>query len=75
VAPALGRVHIKANPDNCRVLIDGVFVDYPPILDRPLAAGAHRVSFEWVEGARFEQVIEVMADRAVYVTGRKDLIP
>ena len=51
-APELGRINVRANPDNCQVFIDGIFVDYPPILDRPLAAGPHAVSFEWPDGGR-----------------------
>jgi hypothetical protein len=71
VAPDLGRVHIKANPDNCEVFIDGTFVDYPPILDKPIAAGAHTVSFKWADGSKTDYPIEVQAGAPAYVTGRK----
>ena len=71
-APALGRLNIRAQPDNCRVLIDGTFVDYPPILDKPVAAGRHQVAFEWPDGARREYAVEVTARAPAYVTGRKD---
>jgi hypothetical protein len=70
-APELGRVSIKANPDNCRVLIDGVFVDYPPILDKPIAAGAHTVSFQWPDGHRVDENAEVVPGRIQYVMGRR----
>jgi eukaryotic-like serine/threonine-protein kinase len=69
-APGLGRINIKAQPDNCEVHIDGIFVDYPPILDRPIAAGSHRVLFKWPGAERSEELVEVVADRAVYVTGQ-----
>ncbi len=68
--PGLGRINIKAQPDNCEVHIDGTFVDYPPVLDRPIAAGTHRVLFKWPGAERSEELVEVVADRAVYVTGR-----
>jgi serine/threonine-protein kinase len=71
-APALGRLNIRAQPDNCRVLIDGTFVDYPPILDKPVATGRHNVSFEWPDGARREYPVEVTERAPAYVTGRKD---
>jgi serine/threonine protein kinase len=71
-APALGRLNIRAQPDNCRVLIDGTFVDYPPILDKPVAAGRHQVAFEWPDGKRREYAVEVTTRAPAYVTGRKD---
>jgi hypothetical protein len=71
-APGLGRLSIRANPDNCQVLVDGVFVDYPPILDKAIAAGAHTVAFKWPDGSRAEQTAQVAAGRVAYVMGRKD---
>jgi hypothetical protein len=71
-APALGRLNIRAQPDNCRVFIDGAFVDYPPILDKQVAAGPHRVAFEWPDGARREHTVEVTTRAPAYVTGRKE---
>lgn len=71
-APELGKLSIRANPDNCQVLIDGVFVDYPPILDKAIAAGAHTVAFKWPDGTRAEHTAQVSAGRIEYVMGRKD---
>ena len=42
-APALGKLNVRASPDNCEVFVDGAFVDYPPILDRPAVVGADAV--------------------------------
>lgn len=70
-APALGKLNIRAQPDNCRVLIDGQFVDYPPILEKPVAAGRHTVAFEWPDGVRREHPVEVTVRAPAYVTGRK----
>jgi serine/threonine protein kinase len=72
VAPALGKLNIRAQPDNCRVLIDGSFVDYPPILEKPVAVGRHAVAFEWPDGARREQAVDVTDRAPAYVTGRKE---
>ncbi len=71
-APQLGTLNVRANPDNCQVFIDGTFVDYPPILDRSLAAGSHRVRFEWPDGLRREESVQVSAGSPAYVMGRKD---
>lgn len=71
-APALGKIHIKANPDNCEVFIDGVFVDYPPILDRAIAEGAHTVSFKWPDGLKRDEAIQVSKGQPSFVTGRRE---
>jgi hypothetical protein len=71
-APALGKINIRANPDNCQVFIDGEFVEYPPILDRAIAAGEHRVAFKWPDGARREESVQVARGAPAYVMGRKD---
>jgi hypothetical protein len=70
--PALGRINVRALPDNCRVLVDGAFVDYPPILGRRIAAGPHTVGFEWPDGATHDEAVTVEAGASAFVTGRKD---
>lgn len=71
-APGLGKINIRAQPDNCQVFIDGTFVDYPPILDKQVAAGTHTVSFKWPDGPKVEESAEVTRGGAAYVTGRKE---
>ncbi len=71
-APPLGRISVRATPDNCEILIDGVFLDYPPILDRPVAAGSRTVAFKWPDGTRREEKVEIADGDLSYVTGRKD---
>ena len=46
--------------------------DYPPILDRQVAAGTHVVEFRWPDGARKEESVEVNKGALTYVTGRKE---
>jgi Protein kinase domain/PEGA domain len=70
-APALGKLNVRATPDNCEVFVGEAFVDYPPILDKPVAAGRHDVSFKWPDGARSQQTIEVKAGAPAFVIGRK----
>jgi hypothetical protein len=70
-APALGRLSIRANPDNCQVFIDGTFVDYPPILDKAVGAGPHEVSFKWPDGHETKEAVDVPPGRVAFVSGRK----
>ena len=58
-------------PDNCQVFVDGVFLDYPPILDRPIAAGRHVVGFRWPDGSQDQEVVEVEAGSPAFVVGQK----
>ena len=71
-APALGRLNVRASPDNCEVFVDGSFVDYPPILDRPAVVGRHTVAFRWPDGRRSEQPVEVLRGAPAFVFGRKE---
>jgi len=71
-APPLGKLNVRASPDNCQVFVDGTFVDYPPILDRPVAAGPRVVSFKWPDGAKTEETVEVPRSGSAFVTGRKE---
>jgi hypothetical protein len=71
-APGIGRLNVRAFPDNCEVFVGNVAIGYPPIRDREVAAGHHLVSFRWPDGATREQTIEVQAGRPAFVTGRKD---
>jgi hypothetical protein len=71
-APLAGKLNVRAAPDNCEVFVDGAFVDYPPILDRLVAAGRHTVSFRWPDGAKKEQVVEVKGGASNFVSERKD---
>jgi hypothetical protein len=71
-APALGKLNVRAVPDNCQIFVNGTFVDYPPILDRPAAAGRLVVSFRWPDGTRSEQSVEVKGGGPAFVVGRKE---
>ena len=45
--PKAVAVNITANPANCEVSVDGVFVDSTPINDRRMVIGSHNFSFYW----------------------------
>ena len=70
-APATGKMGVRATPDNCKIFVDGVFVDYPPINDRTIVSGSHVVSFEWPDGKRAEEKVQIQAGRTSFVMGRK----
>ncbi len=71
-APGVGKINIRALPDNCQVFIDGTFVDYPPVLDRAVAEGAHTVGFKWPDGAKSQETIDVPRGASAFVTGRRE---
>jgi serine/threonine-protein kinase len=68
----LGRISIRANPDNCQIFVDGAFLDFPPILDKPLSVGRHTVEFRWPDGARRVETVDVAKGALAYVMGRKE---
>ena len=45
--PKAVAVRITANPANCEVSVDGVYLDVTPINDRRMAVGTHEFSFYW----------------------------
>jgi hypothetical protein len=71
-APGLGKLNIRALPDNCQIFLDGSFVDYPPILNKSVAAGSHVVSFSWPDGGKSQETVDVAPGGSAFVTGRKN---
>ena len=71
-APGLGKLNVRASPDNCQVFVDGAFVDYPPILDRPAAAGRHVIGFRWPDGSKHEETVDVRPGSPSFTVGRKE---
>jgi len=45
--PETGSLSITANPSNCKIFIDGVFVDTPPIFGLSLQTGDHQIRVAW----------------------------
>jgi serine/threonine protein kinase len=46
-APPMGTVTMSANPSNCNIYMDGIFLDLSPIFDYPVQSGAHSIRFVW----------------------------
>ena len=67
--PALGTLTVQAQPSNCKVFVDGVYVDVTPVLDLPIASGGHRVKVVFVpNGAEQEVVVAVTGGKNALVT-------
>lgn len=69
-APQAFPVRIAANPANCRVSIDGKFVDVIPINDRRLVVGSHTFLFEWPAHNRTKtlSVVVAKADQRIFAS-------
>ncbi len=69
--PDLGRLTVQAQPSNCKVFVDESYVDVTPILELPIAAGAHRVRIVFVpNGASKEMTVTIAGGKTEKVTVR-----
>jgi predicted Ser/Thr protein kinase len=67
--PALGTLTVQAQPSNCKVFVDGVYVDVTPVLELPIASGGHRVKVVFVpNGAEQEVAVAVSGGKNALVT-------
>ena len=63
--PELGSLTVQAQPSNCKVYVDGTYVDVTPVLDLPIAAGPHDIRVVFVpNGAAREKKVTIKADRS-----------
>jgi predicted Ser/Thr protein kinase len=54
--PGLGTLTVQAQPSNCKVYVDDVYVDVTPLLGVPIAAGGHRVKVVFVPSGAVQEV-------------------
>jgi serine/threonine protein kinase len=67
-APPLGKISIQAEPSSCKIYIDEQFAGYPPIFEQLIAAGEHRIKFEWTTfNIEKEKAIVVNKDQVTYL--------
>jgi serine/threonine protein kinase len=67
-APPLGKISIQAEPSSCKIYIDEQFVGYPPIFEQLIAAGEHRIKFEWITfNIAKEKTMVVNKDQVTYL--------
>ena len=58
--PGLGTLTVQAHPGNCKVYVDGEYLDATPVLGRSIGAGSHRVRVVYVpDGSVREESIVV----------------
>lgn len=58
--PGLGILTVQAHPGNCKVYVDGEYLDVTPVLGRSIAAGTHRIKVVYVpDGSVREESIVV----------------
>ncbi len=58
--PGLGILTVQASPGNCKVYIDGEYLDVTPVLGRSIAAGSHRLKVVYVpDGSVREETVVV----------------
>ena len=68
--PAMGILNIKANPSNCKISIDGDFVDDAPIFNLPVQSGRHTILFNWDKlSKRLTKDVQVEADQTDTIMG------
>jgi serine/threonine-protein kinase len=54
--PLLGSLTVQAQPSNCKVFVDGTYVDVTPVLEVPIASGGHRVKVVFVPTGTEQEV-------------------
>ena len=58
--PGLGALTVQAQPSNCKVFVDGQYIDVTPVLERPMAAGGHKVKVVFVPNGAAREVTTVI---------------
>ncbi len=66
--PALGTLTVQAQPSNCKVFVDDVYVDVTPLLNMPIASGSHKVRVVFVpNGSKKDMAVTVAAGESARV--------
>jgi len=68
--PEMGKITIKAVPSNCKISINGEFIDEAPILNLPIQEGNHSITFNWETlGKKQTKTVSIDAGASQTVTG------
>jgi serine/threonine protein kinase len=68
--PDMGKITIKAIPSNCRIHINGEFIDVSPVLNLPIQAGNHTITFNWETlNKKVSKTVTIRGDQSETVTG------
>jgi serine/threonine protein kinase len=66
-APGVGYLNVRTNPETCPVILDDAELGFPPIAQRRVAAGRHRVTLN-CEGTRETRIVTIVPDKQETVT-------
>jgi len=68
--PEMGTITIKAVPSNCKISINGEFIDIVPIMNLPIQEGNHTITFSWdTLGKKETKSVTIEAGQSQTVTG------
>ncbi len=68
--PEMGSVTLKAVPSNCKISVNGEFIDVAPVLNLPIMTGTHTVIFNWETlGKKQTKTVTISAGQSASVTG------
>jgi serine/threonine protein kinase len=68
--PEMGKITIKAIPSNCKISINGEFIDVAPIMNLPIQEGNHTITFNWdTLGKKQTKTVSIDAGGSETVTG------
>jgi hypothetical protein len=68
--PDMGTLTLKAIPSNCKISINGEFIDVAPVLNLPVQVGNHTITFNWETlGKKESKTITVESNQSQTVTG------
>jgi hypothetical protein len=71
--PPMGKLTVKAIPSNCRISIDGEYVDDVPIQELPVQAGAHVIQFNWpAQGKKLNKTVNISAGEGESLFGEPE---
>lgn len=71
--PAMGSISIKANPSNCKISIDGEYIDESPILGLRIQSGSYMIQFNWpAQDKKLSKPVTIEPGQSVTVTGKPE---
>jgi hypothetical protein len=66
----MGTITIKAVPSNCKISINGEFIDVAPVQNLPIQAGTHTITFNWdTLSKKTSRTVTVSGNGSQIVTG------
>lgn len=68
--PAMGSLNVKANPSNCKISVNGEYLDDAPIFNLPIQTGTHVIEFHWPKlGTKLNKTITIRSGQTETVIG------